>query len=186
LTTRPFAQEECVKHGLRLAGLALIIGLLGACSTSEVPTVGPAETTVPQDVVETSEDMVDAPLDDMTMEFSNVPDGWPADIPVPAGGVLEAWTQPSDDQISASWRVEQVDTTGVDFVYDNLLMDASSAYHEAMRQLDWSESEHFATEESGEGNYIAQTRTVKVTVTPTQDGAVSFFVEYVALPEGNQ
>ena len=155
-----------------VAGIALVVGLLAGCSSGDVPTVGLSEEGIAQEM----------PADDTTMDLSDVPDGWPSDIPIPPGGRLEAWTQPFDNQINASWRVEQVDTTGSDFVYDNLLLDASSMYNDALGQLEWSESEHLATEESGEGRYVAEDRTVTFTATPTEDGAVSFYVEYVAAP----
>jgi len=155
-----------------MVGFIFVVGLLGGCSSGDAATVGLAQEGTHR--VMTAEDMA--------MELSNVPKGWPSDIPIPPGGRLEAWTHPFENQINASWRVEQVDTASTDFFFDNLLINSSSLYNQVLQQGEWSESDYLATKESSQGKYVAKDRTLTFVATPTSDGAVSFYVEFIISP----
>lgn len=154
-----------------LAALLLTLGLIAACgsSDSDVPTVG--GTSAPEEVIVAEEDepMVvveeEAPSD--ATAFSDVPDDWPADLPVPDGGILEAWTMPFDDDIRVSWRL---DGTPV--------MDVGRAYDEALASIDFSSREYFGSENEAAGTYSSAERELTFTVTPASDGAVSIYVEH--------
>jgi hypothetical protein len=155
---------------IRLTLAAVIAGaVLTGCSAGgeEIPAVGSATGEAEQ-------------VEESATDLSNVPDGWPQDMPIPDGGVLEAWTMPFDNEINASWRVTEFTPTS-DFVFDNLLLDVGSAYNDALSSLDWSEQEYMGTEESAQGSYSAEERTVKLEVLAAPDGAVTVYVEHVFL-----
>lgn len=152
-----------------LTALLLALGLLTACGSSEpeIPTVvAPATTEI--EVVEAEDDPIvieqGEPGNDMPA-FSNVPDDWPADMPVPEGGNLQAWTMPFDNDIRASWQID-----------GSSVFDVGTAYGDALSTLNFDESELVAEENSAKGSYSTAERTVTFEVTPTSDGAVSIYV----------
>jgi hypothetical protein len=158
----------------KVAALLLALGLLTACGSSEpdVPTVGTtSDTAEVESSMEEVEVVEEEPASDMPA-FSNVPDDWPADMPVPEGGALEAWTMPFENDIRASWRVE-----------GSSVFDVGSAYNDALSSLDFSESEYLGEENKATGTYANAERTVTVEVTPTEDGAVSVYVVHQLIQE---
>jgi hypothetical protein len=162
------------------AALLLALGLLTSCGSSEpdVPTVGPtsdaAQVESPMEeaeVIEEVEILEDEPASDMPA-FSNVPDDWPADMPVPEGGELQAWTMPFDNDIRASWRIE-----------GSSVFDVGSAYNDALSSLNFNESEYLGEENKATGSYASAERTVTFEVNPTDDGAVSVYVVHQFIQE---
>lgn len=168
----------------RLAPLVLALGLLTACggsSESDVPSVGGSQETIEETVemqpMDDVEVLDEAPAGDDTVAFSNVPDDWPTDIPVPDGGMLQAWTNPSDQQVFATWLFENAD-----------LMDVGSAYDEALRTLevDFSESlfdssEYASDPSGGQGSYANAERTFTFEVRAADGGNVEIYAEHTYL-----
>jgi hypothetical protein len=149
--------------------LVLALGLFTACSSSsdETPTVGETSSAEEQVVVQLDDEaiVVDDESASADPAFSNVPDDWPADMPVPEGGNLEAWTVPFENEVRASWRIEGVS-----------VMDAAEAYSTALSTLGFDESEFLSEETQATGNYANAERTVTFEVTSTSDGATSIYV----------
>ena len=155
--------------------LFLALGLLTACGSSEpdVPSVGPGSTEV--EIVEPQDDLVvideGEPASDMPA-MSNVPDDWPADMPVPAGGLLEAWSSPFENDIRASWRVEDIS-----------VFDVGNAYNDALSSLNFNESDFQAEDNKATGSYTSAERVVTFEVNPTDDGAASIYVVHQFIQE---
>ena len=172
----------------RLAAFMLALGVLTACggsTESDVPTVGGSQETIAETIAETIEEqpsdeveVVDAPSSgDEAMAFSNVPDDWPADLPVPEGGMLQAWTNPSDKQVFATWAFENAD-----------LMDVGSAYDDALRTLEvdfaeslFESSEYASDPSGGKGSYANAERTFTFEVRTGAGGNVEIYAEHTYL-----
>lgn len=168
----------------RLAAFMLALGVLTACggsTESDVPTVGGGQETIAETIEEQPMDEVEVieepSTGDEAMSFSNVPDDWPADLPVPEGGMLQAWTNPSDKQVFATWAFENAD-----------LMDVGSAYDEALRTLevDFAESlfdtsEYASDPSGGKGSYANAERTFTFDVRSGDSGNVEIYAEHTYL-----
>jgi hypothetical protein len=154
-----------------LAALFIALGLITACGSSngDVPTVGSASPAEEEVVVQQEDDAVivdEEPADESTV-FSNIPDDWPADLPVPEGGALEAWTVPFENDVRASWRLDGVS-----------VMEAGDAYNTALESVDFTSREYSATETEAAGSYSNDERELTFTVSQTSDGAVSIYAEH--------
>ena len=166
-----------------LALAAAATFFVSACSseTESVPTVGSVEETVEvtespietSDEVTVEDDVIMEDMDDMSepMEMPNAPDDWPADLPIPANGTLQAWTQPFENQIMATWLIA-----------DGNLMDDASAYDQALTALDFADIEYVSEESSASGRYANADREVTFEARPV-DGGVEISVDYTSLDD---
>lgn len=131
---------------------ALVVGILlmsgcAADEQTEAPTVGPTgdQSTV---MSQTDAPMVDMPADEGVepMGLNEAPEGWPATVPVPVDGLLQAWTE-VDGDIDATWLLRETDVDR-----------AGSQYAEVVTAAGWQGSVG--------GTFTLDAATITITVSP--------------------
>lgn len=153
-------------RSLKTTAGAVIVGvtLLTGCGSEqeEVPTVGPTgdqSTVMPQ----TDAPMVDMPLDEgvVPMGMNEAPEGWPATVPVPVDGLLQAWTE-ADGVVDATWLLRDMDVD-----------QAGSQYADVITAGGWQGkglAAGFDGIEGGVGGVLTlDDATITVTVSPGPD-----------------
>lgn len=118
--------------------------------------------------------MVDLPPEEQVepMGLNEAPEGWPAQVPVPAGGILQAWTE-VDDTFNASW-----------LFLDSDVPQVADAYASELQAAGWQGGP--MAEGTGDaqgtftGSFALDTSTITVMVRPSAgSGEVDVTVEHV-------